>query len=1020
MQGKEDLEEEEEREAVRLNRQIMDVIEEEMKQMIHDDQEMVIEEMNIIGRLKKMMKEEDKQEDVLQTRIVSPREVAMHWEDWLPATDSEVNSLLEEKEALKRLSKEELEALREEAKKKGQEIEYIPSKVVYTLKPGEKGGKRKVRWVVCGNHETKKEDEETFSTGADAITFRIMVWVCARHQWVACTLDIKTAFLNAMFESKENEGVIVIKPPSIFVEKKYMEKDTYFQPLKAVYGFRRSPRLWTNHRDVTLRDFRIPVLEGKKKLVLRLIPLESEPNLWKVIEDTEEDEEREATISNGRVRGLMMSYVDDLFICGPLHVVEALKKKIEETWTTSPPEWVERSPVRFLGMEVRKTERKEGQQAEPWLITQESYLSEMLKKEEDLKERKIPISREQACMEEDKEPPTAEDVRKCQKEVGELLWVVTRTRPDAMFSVARMGANMTKATGSVMGAAKQLKGYLLRTKKEGLEYEDKNPTVTVHAYSDASFAPESEESHGSFVIFLNDCPMFWRSGRQSTITLSTAESELNELVESMVAAESMSVIVEELYDSIQRRAWCDNQAALSIITTEGGSWRTRHLRLKAAYARGSVYRGEWSVGHVNGENMCADIGTKALTSPRLEKLKQLLKMKGGEEIEEKKEEEEEGKKEDKEKEEERRYTEEAEKALKVIMILAAVNSVKGCEQDEGEGQEEGKRELFILTAIYTILVLLVFMLIERAWNQWKNRQRPIQEDPETRVIEEEIEGEDEGIGGDAGLAESQLVQLPPGGRAQQAGGEPAQLPPQERGEEDAPRPREEALLPEGRAREEEINLEEEWDEIFREEARIRAEIQREDEDQRERRIEEVPQVPHNDRDVEERPALGFPVYITRHGQVYHINTGCNYLTAAHVGPARFSNWCPTCRRISENVRGRPPPGVILYIDHWGAPVHTDFQCPRRRTTNEYRACQQCMRGVVWAVVTHWRGHKGGVLNPPFHDFPCQHFSHDLCIFNHFGHWQLPLFKIKLRGSEKKRCGEDLRLEAQIEKCTFRA
>ena len=55
-----------------------------------------------------------------------------------------------------------------EAEKRGRKVEYLPSKVVFTLKPSPGGGKRKARWVVCGNFEEKRENEETYSGEADA------------------------------------------------------------------------------------------------------------------------------------------------------------------------------------------------------------------------------------------------------------------------------------------------------------------------------------------------------------------------------------------------------------------------------------------------------------------------------------------------------------------------------------------------------------------------------------------------------------------------------------------------------------------------------------------------------------------------------------------------------------------------------------------------------------------------------------------------------------------------------------
>ena len=145
-------------------------------------------------------------------------------------------------------------------------------------------------------------------------------------------------------------------------------------------------------------------------------------------------------------------------------------------------------------------------------------------------------------------------------------------------------------------------------------------------FTGASFAPGSEESHGSFVVLLGSSPVFWRSGRQGFVTLSTAEAELTDIIDGMVAGESIHVILQEVFPDVPKVLKTDNMPALSILTGDGGSWRTRHLRLRPAYARQSVSAGEWTLQHVPGELMVADIGTKPLTAARFEFLKVCMGM----------------------------------------------------------------------------------------------------------------------------------------------------------------------------------------------------------------------------------------------------------------------------------------------------------------------------------------------------------------------------------------------------------
>eukprot|EP00435_Cladocopium_sp_Y103_P067189 s204_g29.t1 len=587
----------------KLKERLSRIIEEEMKLLLDDPPELAAEELHWVAKMKKMLQEPTEEEEILQTKVISTREAARSWNEWLPAIDEEVQSLLQDKEALKKISKKELEEIKEEASKKGKSVEIIPSKLVFTLKAGPNGGRKKARWVICGNYEAKKDSEQNFSSGADSAAFRISVWAASRHQWSGAVIDIKTAFLNAEMEQGDQEDVLLVRPPALFTEKGYMANDVFFLPLKAVYGLRRSPRLWGICRDVTMEEFEIEAEdeEGKKRK-FHLQPLQSEPNLWRVLETGDESQ---------KLWGLVMTYVDDIFICSQPPILNSIIETFQKTWKTSTPEHVTKEPVRFLGMEVSKKKEEKGGREE-WYVTQRSYIKDLMEKsEEKVKERKIPVTKDQAIIEAPASPPTIDQVRGAQKVVGEVLWLLTRSRPDIMYGVSRMGSNVLKNPVKVMELGEQMKGYLRRTQEEGLRYQvDFKDAINLQAFSDASFA-------------------------------------MTEVIEAMTAGESIAVIVQELYDLVTKTAYTDSQAAEAILTTDGRSWRTRHLKLRSSFARQSISRGEWLLQHVAGEQMLADIGTKALSAPRLEKLKDLMSMgslKESEDEEEEKEDQREGKK----------------------------------------------------------------------------------------------------------------------------------------------------------------------------------------------------------------------------------------------------------------------------------------------------------------------------------------------------------------------------------------
>lgn len=80
---------------------LLRVIEQEMRLMIVDDPKFAAEEMKITHKLKKMAEVPNEEEEILQTRILSQKEVSENWEDWLTAAGGEVDSMLTEKEAFR-------------------------------------------------------------------------------------------------------------------------------------------------------------------------------------------------------------------------------------------------------------------------------------------------------------------------------------------------------------------------------------------------------------------------------------------------------------------------------------------------------------------------------------------------------------------------------------------------------------------------------------------------------------------------------------------------------------------------------------------------------------------------------------------------------------------------------------------------------------------------------------------------------------------------------------------------------
>ena len=100
-------------------------------------------------------------------------------------------------------------------------------------------------------------------------------------------------------------------------------------------------------------------------------------------------------------------------------------------------------------------------------------------------------------------------------------------------------------------------------------------------------------------------------------TLSTAESELVGITLLFADLRALEPLAREIHGApVTMQMHSDSQAAIAICSTHSNNWRTRHLRIRASYAREALESGSYTL-HTS---MKADIGTKPLPGPRFHQL----------------------------------------------------------------------------------------------------------------------------------------------------------------------------------------------------------------------------------------------------------------------------------------------------------------------------------------------------------------------------------------------------------------
>ena len=544
-------------------------------------------------------------EEVLQTVTVGLNDVRRDLKGWVQAMKEEYNSLVVTTQAVEPVGLETIDQ---------GSVEFVPGKLVCVVKAGPNGGKKKCRGVICGNMmESDASPIGVYASGADGTLIRTVLRHSVLKHWGCTITDIKTAFLLAPRVEVPGQREVVVVPPRILVEAGVCPSAERWRVRKALYGLPSSPACWALHRDKTLKNF--SWWDGEKGMTCRMVQT-PEGNLWKIMGSSQEGGEE--------VLGHLLVYVDDMMVLASESVRKGFMDRMTREWKCTPGETVGKdSWSRFSGFELKR-----GDDGISLKVSQVSYIQDLLKRHDVKKPNMFPMPK---CDTEQipEEEITSPKVREAQMYVGELLWASVRSRPDIAFTISVMGQQVTKRPEWVVEMGKHVLGFLLATKDHCLHYkpevEGYGPENTlqiprheklIEAYSDISFAPNGNRSYQGVIVTFAGAPVQWEANRQAFCTLSTAESELMAALEAMTMSQSVEALLQSMYPGVtfEKVLYGDNQSALSILEKPDGSWRTRHLRLRANVLRERLRceDQQWRVRHQRGTHLVADLLTKPI------------------------------------------------------------------------------------------------------------------------------------------------------------------------------------------------------------------------------------------------------------------------------------------------------------------------------------------------------------------------------------------------------------------------
>jgi transposase InsO family protein len=484
------------------------------------------------------------------------------WLMWKQAMDDEMQSLLSNETW--------------ELKQRPKGVIEISCRWVFAIKEDALGNieRYKARLVAKGFMQEYGVDYiDIFAPVSKHASLRALLSIVATEDLDMDHIDYKTAFLNGDLE----EEVHMVQPPGY----EQGGADTVCYMKKALYGLKQAPRAWHTKLKQKLEE-------------LGFTQTYADPALW-------------YTHVDGRLVFVLV-YVDDLLVAGKRGADNMLPKK-RELLKAFPARDLGAAHI-FLGLEITRDRAKR-----TLTLSQGKYTREVIEefRMTDAYPVATPMNSGVRLTKEGQPLDTSRYLYS--KLVGALLYLSVCTRPDIAQAVGALSRYMAKPTEEHWKAAKHVLRYLCGTVDYGLHFGD---TVGLEGYCDADYASDlsTRRSTTGFVFMLNGGPICWSSKLQPTVAASTTEAEYMAAHSATKEGLWVRTLLKELgYEGAQTAPLhmrSDSQGALSIITNDIVSARSKHIDVQHHFVRERAARGEVSFHYCKSRDMVADALTKPL------------------------------------------------------------------------------------------------------------------------------------------------------------------------------------------------------------------------------------------------------------------------------------------------------------------------------------------------------------------------------------------------------------------------
>jgi len=428
----------------------------------------------------------------------------------------------------------------------------------------------KARLVASGCGQRPGVDyEETFAPVVRTETIRLLFSISAQKGVKMKIYDVRTAFLHGIL--KEEIYMEILDGVKV-------EGDKICKLRKSIYGLKQAGRCWNEHLTKVLE--RCGLKQSKE-----------DPCLFYAKED-----------NKFLYCGI---HVDDMpTVCSDDEFERRFMDKIKQY--IDMKDLGEAKSV--LGMQVEQQDGKV-------FVHQRKYIEKLLSLYgmEDCNSVRTPIdinTKMDEC-----EDSERVETHAYQELIGRLMHLSVYTRPDLSFTLSCLSQFNHEPRMMHLSALKRVLRYLKGTIDFRLEFGRENSTGRIICDTDASWDRTKDAKSFTDLIVCRDKDLIhWKSKKQSTVALSSTESELEAILEGIKEVIWTSRLLQEIGVSIRvsKELKCDNLNAVRL--SNGGNFKTKSklMNRKCCFIKEAVKEEDITVVHVSSKDMKADCFTKPL------------------------------------------------------------------------------------------------------------------------------------------------------------------------------------------------------------------------------------------------------------------------------------------------------------------------------------------------------------------------------------------------------------------------